>query len=105
VTKEERAAQIWPLLAYAAGNRQTITYGVLGRLIGVPAPGLGQLLDPIQTYCLAQGLPPLTSLVVSEDTGLPGSGFVAAEDVPRAQAAVFRHDWLGVTPPNAATLK
>ena len=71
----ERAAQIWSVLAWAATNRQVLSYSILGKLIGVPARGLGHLLEPVQLYCLLHGLPPLTILVVSEDTGLPSSGF------------------------------
>src|SRR6267378_7828397 len=64
----ERAAQIWAVLALAARNRQILTYEIVGRLIGVPARGLGHLLEPIQSYCLVKGLPPLTILVVQEGT-------------------------------------
>jgi hypothetical protein len=90
----ERAAQIWSVLAWAATSRQVLTYRILGKLIGVPARGLGHLLEPVQSYCLRHGLPPLTILVVSEDTGLPSSGFTAAEDIPRNQLTVFAYDWL-----------
>ena len=69
----ERASQIWAVLALAARNRQILTYEIVGRLIGVPARGLGHLLEPIQSYCLLKDLPPLTILVVQETTGLPGS--------------------------------
>jgi hypothetical protein len=89
----ERAAQIWPVLAFAAGNRQVVTYEILGRLIGVPSIALGQLLEPIQSYCLMKQLPPLTILVVSKRNGLPGSGFTAASDIPMQQIRVFEHDW------------
>jgi hypothetical protein len=94
MTKSERAAQIWPLLVFAASRRATLSYDLAGRLIGVPKPGLGQLLEPIQSYCILNSLPPLSVLVVSEITGMPGEGFVAAENVPRAQAEVYAHDWL-----------
>ena len=99
----ERAAQIWPLLAFAARNRQTLTYDLLGRLISVPAAGLGQLLEPIQSYCLVKGLPPLSALVVRKDSGLPGTGFIAAADVPKELQRVFERDWLsvGCPPPDA----
>jgi len=91
----ERAAQIWPVLALAARNRQVLTYGMLSKLISVPSAGLGQLLEPIQSYCLlGNGLPPLTAIVVSKESGLPGVGFVAAHDVPREQMRVFEFDWL-----------
>lgn len=97
----ERAAQIWSVLALAARNRQILTYPLLSRLIGVPAPGLGQLLEPIQSYCLLKRLPPLTIIVVSSDTGLPGSGFTAASDIPRKQHEVFATDWLAHGAPSS----
>jgi hypothetical protein len=96
MTRSERACQIWSVLAWAARNRQTISYGDLGQLIGVPTAGLGQLLGPIQSHCELMGLPPLTALVVQRGTGLPGSGFTgaSASDLGRAQAEVFAKDWL-----------
>lgn len=92
----ERAAQIWPALALAARNRQILTYEIVGRLIGVPARGLGHLLEPIQSYCLLKDLPPLTILVVQEGTGLPGAGFSAAsaDELSKKQLEVFGFDWL-----------
>jgi hypothetical protein len=71
MTAYERAAQIWSVLALAARNRQVLTYSIVGNLIGVPARGLGHLLEPIQSYCLLNRLPPLTILVVSEEDGMP----------------------------------
>ncbi len=100
----ERAAQIWSVLAWAATNRQVLTYGILGKLIGVPARGLGHLLEPVQSYCLLKSLPPLTILVVSEDSGLPSSGFTAAGDIPKTQLSVFQHDWLKVGAPSPEDL-
>ncbi|MFX0200787.1 MAG: hypothetical protein ACFFCW_32100 [Candidatus Hodarchaeota archaeon] len=94
MTRSERAAQIWPLLTICASHRQILSYDLLSKLIGVPRPGLGQLLEPIQSYCIIKGLPALTCLVVGENSGLPGEGFVAASDVPSEQAAVFAFDWL-----------
>ncbi|RKT43841.1 hypothetical protein [Thiocapsa rosea] len=96
MTKSERASQIWAVLAWAARNRQTVTYVMLARLIGVPAAGLGQLLEPIQSYCLIWDLPPLTILVVKQESGLPGAGFTgaSASDLARKQMEVFAFDWL-----------
>ncbi|MBI1918906.1 MAG: hypothetical protein HYS12_29810 [Planctomycetes bacterium] len=93
MTVYERAAQIWSVLALAARNRQVLTYDIVGRLIGVPRHGLGRLLEPIQSYCLLNRLPPLTILVVSEETGIPGMGFIAAQNIPRTQVEVFAFDW------------
>jgi len=90
----ERAAQIWAVLALASKNRQVLTYDILSKLIGVPRHGLGQLLEPIQSYCLNNKLPPLTILVVSESTGMPGEGFIAVQYIPKTQMEVFSFDWL-----------
>ena len=90
----ERAAQIWSVLALAAHNRQVLTYNIVARVTGIARVGLGQCLEPIQSYCLVHDLHPLTILVVSEKTGMPGMGFIAAQDIPRAQQEVFKYDWL-----------
>jgi hypothetical protein len=68
----------------------------MGQLIGVPSAGLGQLLEPIPSYCLSEGLPPLTILVVQKDSGMPGSGFTgsSASQFAQSQAEVFDKDWL-----------
>jgi hypothetical protein len=94
--RSERASQIWAVLAWAAKNRQSLTYTQLSNLIGVPPPGLGQLLEPIQSYCSINNLPPLTILVVQQESGLPGSGFTGASagDLAKAQMTVFSEDWL-----------
>ena len=89
----QRATQLWSILAFAAHNRQVLTYGVVAKLTGLP-PTLGQFLEPIQSYCLLQGLEPLTVIVVNRETGLPGGGFVAAENISKAQQDVFSYDWL-----------
>ena len=96
----ERAAQLWSILALSARNRQTLTYDLAGRLIGVPRAALGSLLEPIQSYCLIQELPPLTALVVSAETGLPGSGYSAPGEVPRMQQRVYGYDWVAHGCPN-----
>ena len=100
----QRAEQIWPILALCARFRATVSYEILGRLIGVPRQGLGQLLEPIQSYCIINHLPPLSVLVVTDKSGLPGEGFIAAGDVPHAQAQVFAQNWLKSMPPSAADL-
>jgi hypothetical protein len=96
----ERAWQAWPILAYAAGNRQIITYESLGKLTGMHAAGLGSVLEHIQSYCLLKSLPPLTAIVVNKGTGLPSEGFIAATNVPRAFMNVFEHDWLSTECPS-----
>lgn len=102
--REERAQQLWSLLAWAAINRQTLSYGIVAKLTGVPPPSLGDFLRPIQQFCIENNLPALTSIVVQGETGIPGEGFIAAEDVPLAQAEVFQHEWLETPAPSAEQL-
>ena len=105
MTIYERAAQLWALLGLAAHNRQILTYGIVEKLTGVPQFGLGRLLEPVQSYCMLHKLPPLTILVVSEATGKPGAGFVAAEDIPKTQIEVFKYDWLSHGAPSPDLLE
>jgi hypothetical protein len=95
----ERAWQTWPVLAFAAGNRQILTYEILAKLTGMHRPGLGSVLEQIQSYCLVNDLPPLSALVVNKGTGLPSEGFVATTNVPRAFTEIFEHDWLATPCP------
>ena len=105
MTREQRAQQLWSILALAAKNRQMLTYDIVARLTGVVRPSIGDFLRPIQQYCTENELPPLTVLVVSETTGLPGKGFIAAADIPAALIAVFSRDWLSVAAPSEAQLR
>lgn len=102
MTRAERAQQLWGILVLAATNRQILTYSIVEKLTGLHRAGIGDCLRPIQQYCTEQHLPALTSLVVSEETGLPGVGFIAAQDVPAAQVRVFAHHWLDVRAPTEA---
>lgn len=100
--RSETACIIWSLLTLSAIRRQTLTYQLLARLIGVPRKNLARLLEPIQSYCILASLPPLTSLVVDSQSGLPGEGFIAASNLPRAQAETFAHEWLAQDVPTPA---
>ncbi len=94
--RSERASQIWAVLAWAASHRQNIAYSLLSEATGAFTGGLGRLLEPIQSYCQLNSLPPLTILVVQQESGLPGSGFTAASasELASAQEKVFAFDWL-----------
>ena len=105
MTREQRAQQLWSLLASAATSRQILTYDMVARFTGVVRPSIGDFLRPIQQYCTEQELPPLTSIVVSEKTGVPGEGFIAAQDVPVAHIQTFQHDWLNVSAPGEEQLE
>jgi hypothetical protein len=104
MTREERALQLWSLLALAATNRQVVTYELVARITGAAAVGLGDFLAAIQQYCIEEKLPPLTALVVNKQTALPGTGFSAAPDVAAAQLQVFEYAWTARDAPTSQRL-
>ena len=103
-TYATRAAQIWQILACKASNRQTLTYGQLADLIGFKGAGtLAHFLGHIMYYCIQNELPPLTVLVVKQDTGLPGEGLVGA-DLNADRERVFGYDWFALVSPTTEGL-
>lgn len=100
--REERAQQMWGILVLAARNRQILTYDLLAKATGMMTPDIGDILRPIQQYCIENKLPALMSIVVNGQTGLPGTGVMAAENVPKAQLEVFNEDLLLHKAPSAA---
>jgi hypothetical protein len=95
----ERATQVWPVLLFAAFHRQTTEYETLSRLIGVPEKEILSLLLPVQRYCLARGIPDLTTIVTADLSGEPA---VSAADARAARIAVFHYPWLSEATPTAA---
>ena len=94
-----RALQIWQILISAARNRQLLTYGILASMLGYERAGvLAQPLGHIMYYCQQNELPPLTILVVNQDTGVPGEGLTGA-DLNADRESVFRYDWYSIIPP------
>ncbi|RJP68895.1 MAG: hypothetical protein C4532_11915 [Candidatus Abyssobacteria bacterium SURF_17] len=104
-TRPLRALQIWQILIAAADNRQILTYNLLAKKIGYKGAGtLAQTLGHIMYYCQHNGLPPLTVLVVNEDTGLPGEGLLEA-DLNADRELVFRFNWYSIVPPTPEELE
>lgn len=100
-----RALQIWQILISAARNRQILTYGILASMLGYGGAGvLAQPLGHIMYYCQQNELPPLTILVVNQDTGLPGEGLTGA-DLNADRESVFRYDWYSIIPPTPEELR
>lgn len=94
---QQRAAQLWTLLVFAARTQQIMSYKTVERLTGLPARSLATLLGRVAWYCERKRLPPLTAIVVNETTGLPGHGYPRSHqglDVLRDQSRVFAFDWL-----------
>jgi len=101
----ERALQIHQVLVSAAHNRQTLTYSLLGKAVGLPARSLGHHLLHIANYCERNKLPPLTVIVVQTGGGHPGSGLSQLENLDRARESVYRHDWFKMRPLTAELLR
>jgi hypothetical protein len=54
---------------------------------------MGNFLKPVAEYCDRHGLPQITSLVVSQETGTPGE-YYPGSDAARDQAKSFVYDWM-----------
>ncbi|MGA8148735.1 MAG: hypothetical protein WB870_14380 [Gallionellaceae bacterium] len=99
MSRAQRAMQIWQILVGAAHSRRSYTYGQIASILGMGGAGvMSQFLDPIMRYCKDKGIPPLTVLVVNQDTGLPGDGLTTLNEVNKDREAVFNHDWFGMNP-------
>ena len=86
MTKYQRSMQIWTLLVCAAYERKTYTYGEIVEILGMGGAGvMSQFLGPIMLYCEDSEYPPLTVLIVNQDTGLPGDGLTTIENVNRIE--------------------
>lgn len=101
MTTYERSLQIYQVLVAAAHNRQTLTYELLSKYVGVPQQGLAGHLENIQQFCAARSLPPLTVLVVRKHIGKPSHGFHGSEDADAGRENVYAHNWYGMKPPVA----
>ena len=106
VTRGNRSRQIFSILIGYACRRQSITYGELGDLLGYGGVGHSMIasLASINHWCVANNLPALNSIVVLQDSGLPGEGIPVA-DVVKQQAETFKTDWYDVMPPTAEELE
>lgn len=100
MTRYQRSCQIWSLLICAANERKSYTYGDVAEILGFGGAGtMAQFLGPIMWLCEDNEWPPLTVLVVNQDTGLPGEGLSTLEEVNEDREAVFGFDWFSLEPP------
>ena len=110
MTIYQRSLQIWMLLVCAARERKSFTYGEIATILGMQGAGvMGRFLGPIMRYCEENDLPPLTVLVVNQNSGLPGPGLETTFDIDSDRERVFKWDWFDSPPPEthdfmAATL-
>jgi hypothetical protein len=84
----------------------TIAYGDLCTRAGVPhlTRIVGQFLVEVAEWCEAAGFPPLNSLAVNSETGVPGEGYdgaggFAMDDWPSDVEACIRFNNYPATPP------
>ena len=98
MTSKQRALQIWQLLIGAARNRQTLTYTMVADAIGMGAGTLSQHLGLVMRYCERHRLPPLTVLVVNQESGQPGEGLTTLEELNRDRERVFSEPWFRMPP-------
>lgn len=96
----QRACHAWPILVERAGLGTTITYGELGKAIGIHHRAVRYVLGVIQDYCLSEKLPPLTILVVNKD-GVLGVGFIAwdVDDPDSGRKLVCGFNWSQLSNP------
>jgi putative restriction endonuclease len=95
------AAKAWPVLANIAAGRTVIFYKDLANEIGEHHRAVRYVLGVIQEYCMDNGLPPLTAVVVSKTHGIPGGGFIAWEldDLEAGLGYVYSKDWMAMANP------
>jgi hypothetical protein len=102
-----RALQAWQYLIGIATNRQIAQYEELRILMDYPDNRpLGVILGCIMFYCKQNKLPPLTIIVVNQ-TGVPGEGFTAADwgNYHQKREDVFNFSWYKIVPPSIAELQ
>jgi hypothetical protein len=106
MTRYQRSSQIWSLLICAARERRIYTYGQIASILSFGGAGvMSPLLNPIMQLCDGRGYPPLTVLVVNQQTGLPGEGLTTLVEINQDRERVFNFDWFGIEPPQNADFK
>jgi hypothetical protein len=96
-----RALQAWQYLIGKAANRQIVQYDELSHLMGYSDNRpLGVILGCIMFYCQQNDMPPLTLIVVNQ-SGIPGEGFSAEEleNYHQRREDVYGFPWFELVPP------
>lgn len=101
INQAARAFLAWNVLVEIASGREKLTYGELGKRIGIHHRAIRYVLGPIQQYCMEErNLPPLT-ILVTDQQGRTGSGFIARErdDLESGFTEVWNFPWLSIPNP------
>lgn len=102
-----RALQAWQFLIAKASNRQIAQYDELKEIMDyADNRPLAVILGCIMFYCEENELPPLTLLVVNQ-TGVPGGGFTAEKlkNYHQRREDVFNFPWYKIVPPSIEELQ
>jgi hypothetical protein len=102
-----RAVQAWQILVGKAMNRQTVTYQGLSILMyeKEAAGVLAAILGHIAFYCIDNGIPPLTAIVVGKGPGKPGDQIpLDPARFDKEREKVYNHNWYDIYPPSEADL-
>ena len=98
MTQAEQAVLLWPMLALAARTQQILSYAAVEGYTGIARHGLNRALGFIHDYCKRRGWPLLNTIVVSQQSGMPGEGFpedLSPLEIKVEQGRVFLFDWSG----------
>jgi putative restriction endonuclease len=95
INQYERAYRGWALLTRRAQAGRTITYGQLGKSLGIHHRAVRYVLGKIQDFCLVEKLPPLTILAVNQNSRKPSEGFIAwdVNDLDHGLKLVYGFAW------------
>src|SRR5258708_33514788 len=75
MTQAKQAVLLWPMLALAARTQQILSYAAVEGYTGIARYGLNHALGLVHDYCKRRGWPLLNTIVVSQQSGMPGEGF------------------------------
>ena len=97
---------MWQALISRASLRQTVPYQALTETIGgqVPPVAAGNYLDLLLTYCREKGLPTISTIVVSMETGQPTVKSKHIYRLYREREKVYNHNWFATMPPSLEEL-
>lgn len=113
------AQQIWVILVSVvmgaprskSAGLPTITYGNLALKMGYSDRRvgftLGRQLGIIGYYCKMNDIPTLNSIVINQDSKLPGDHVVLSDgnSIYDEQVAVMNEDWFGIRVPSTGTFR
>lgn len=110
--RPEQAHAVWNVLSgfVLFEKNKTITYGELAQLLGYEARAgrtLTEALGIVSFYCLHNGLPPLSCIVVSKMTGRPGWEGMIPQDstLEFEQERVWNTEWHLYRTPSVNTFR